>query len=131
MDGTHPEDEDLPQALVEALNLGLASGDWHGVLDLFVDHGTLVVDLGSRTSFEGPEGIRDALEGIREEFPGAQYASSPLAEGDEEALVADLLAASGPDAPAGRVHLDLTHDRQVRQALLELDDAPHDPGPAD
>lgn len=131
MDVIHPEDEDLPQALVEGLNLGLASGDWDGVLDLFADHGTLVVDLGSRTSFEGPEGIREALEGLREEFPNARYASSPLAEGDEEALVTDLLAASGPDVPGGRVRLDLTHDCQVRQAILELDDVPDDPGAAD
>lgn len=131
MDVIPPEDEDLPEALVEGLNLGLASGDWDGVLDLFADHGTLVVDLGSRTSFEGPEGIRDALEGLREEFPGAQYASSPLVGDDEETLVTDLLAASGPDAPAGRVHLDLTSDREVREAVLELDAAPDDRGPAD
>lgn len=120
--------DDLPEALVEGLNAGLASGDWDGVLEHFAEHGTLVVDCGSRTAFEGLEGIRDALEGLREDFQGARYASGPK-EVEEDTVVTHLLSASGPETPPGRVRLDLNPEQEVSEALLELDvDAPERQG---
>jgi hypothetical protein len=128
MDVTDPGSEDLPEALVEGLNAGLATGDWEAVLEHFTDHGTLVVDRGSRTSFEGPDGIREALEGLREELEGVRYASGPREE-DDDTVVTHLLSASGPDAPPCSFRLDLTAESEVREAVLILDDAPpEDPG---